>query len=82
MNVLQFLTNRAQFPAEELARYAGQYIAWSPDGSVLLASDDDPEKVIDALKGLGFDPGNTVISYVPPNDETLLAEQARRGTET
>jgi hypothetical protein len=72
MDVQEYLKNRHQFPHEELARHAGHYVAWSPDGSQILASDDDPGRVIEAVKALGYDPGETVISYVPPVDETLL----------
>src|SRR4051794_10408609 len=42
MDMQQFLTNRAQFPPEELAKYAGKYVAWSPDGTQIVASDEDP----------------------------------------
>jgi hypothetical protein len=73
MDTQRFLTNRSRFPLEELARYAGQYIAWSPDGTNVLASDADPARVIDRVKALGYDLGETVISYIPPDDETLLA---------
>ena len=72
MDVQEYLKNRHQFPHEELARHAGHYIAWSPDGTKVLASEDDPTQVIEAVKALGYDPGETVISYVPPVDETLL----------
>jgi hypothetical protein len=50
MDTQRFLTNRSWFPLEELARYAGQYIAWSPDGTEVLASDADPARVIDRMK--------------------------------
>jgi len=80
MDVQQFLTNRSRFPFEELAKYAGQYVAWSPDGTQILTSDNDPARVIDAVKALGYDPGETVISFYPPDDETLLAPQASGAT--
>ena len=37
------ITNRTKFPVEELASYAGQWIAWSADGSRIVAQTTDPE---------------------------------------
>jgi hypothetical protein len=68
----QFLTNRQQFPPDELARYAGEYIAWSPDGTRILASDDDLEKVAAAVEVQGYDPSEIVLSSVPFPDEVIL----------
>jgi len=68
----QFLTNRQQFPPGELARYAGKYIAWSPDGTRIIASDDDLEKVAAAVEDQGYDSSEIVLSSVPFPDEVLL----------
>ncbi len=38
----RFLANRANFPMEELAKYMGKWVAFSPDGSRILASATDP----------------------------------------
>jgi hypothetical protein len=76
MDVQEYLKNRHEFPHDELSRHTGHYVAWSPDGTRILASDADPARVIEAVKAQGFDPGETVISYVPTDDETLLAGQA------
>jgi hypothetical protein len=76
MDMQQYVKNRHQFRHEELERHAGRYVAWSPDGTQIIASDEDPGQVVDAVKLLGFDPGETLISYIPPLDATLLAGQA------
>ena len=31
MDMQKFLQNRQQFPLDELAKYSGKHIAWSPD---------------------------------------------------
>jgi hypothetical protein len=68
----QFLKNRRAFSAEELAKYAGEYVAWSPDGTAILASDDDPIRLLTTVKSLGHDPAETVIASVPPADLVIL----------
>ena len=72
MDMQQFLKNRIEFPLEELARYAGQYIAWSADGTRILASDEEPLRLMETLDGLGIDRGETVISFVPDEDGSLI----------
>jgi hypothetical protein len=34
----KFLPDRAAFPIEELAKYAGEWVAWIPDGTRVAAS--------------------------------------------
>ena len=59
-----FIKNRQEFPLDELSKYAGKWIAWSPDGTAIVASTDDPD-VLDALVGAaGHDPSRCVQSYV------------------
>jgi hypothetical protein len=71
MSLEQFVRNRNAFPAEELNRYCGQHVAWSPDGTRILASDPDPLKVIAAVKALGYNPAETPIEDIPPEDGFL-----------
>jgi Family of unknown function (DUF5678) len=68
----QVLTNRQQFPLGELAKYAGKYIAWSPDGTRILAADDDLGKVAAAVEDQGYDSSEIVLSSVPFPDEVVL----------
>ena len=53
----RFLERRASFPAETLARYAGRWIAWSPDGARIVADSEAPEDLDDRLRAVGEDPG-------------------------
>jgi hypothetical protein len=36
-----YLQNRASFPPDQLVDYAGQWIAWSPDGARIIAHSGD-----------------------------------------
>lgn len=82
MDMQQFLKNRQQFPPDELARYAGKYIAWSPDGTRILASDDDLAKVAEAVEDQGYDPSEIVLSSVPFPDEVILGGGALFAAES
>jgi len=41
MDLLQHITNRNRVSREELSRYVGRYVAWSSDGTRIVASADD-----------------------------------------
>ena len=69
----KFLANRAAFPVEELARFAGQWVAWSPDGSRVAASAADPELLDGLLRTRGEDPTLCVIDGIP-GDDALYGE--------
>ena len=38
----EYLANRTMFPLEELAKYSGQWVAWSPDGTRIVAHATEP----------------------------------------
>jgi hypothetical protein len=68
----EYSQNRRKFPPEELAKYAGQYVAFSLDGIRIVASgttEDDMEK---HLQAAGIDPSQVVGSYVPPSGMAIL----------
>jgi hypothetical protein len=60
----QYEQNRAKFPLEELAKYAGQYVAFSMDGTRILASADTMEAVEEKLVAAGINPNRVVGSYI------------------
>jgi hypothetical protein len=72
VDMQQFLRNRQHFPADELARYAGKYVAWSPDGASILASDEDELRLDQIIKAAGHDPADILVSFVPFPDEVIL----------
>jgi hypothetical protein len=67
-----FFENRQKFPAEELRKYAGQHVAWSWDGTRIVASDPDDEALYDKVLALGLSPDRVVFGYVAPPDEASL----------
>ena len=72
MDMREFLKNRSQFAAADLGKYAGLYIAWSPDGTKIIASNGDAMKLVAAVKSAGFNPQECVISSVPEGEEVVL----------
>jgi len=72
MDMSEFVKNRGRVLAVELEKYAGKYVAWSPDGKRIVAADDDPMKVVAALRSSGYDPAECVLSSVPAADEVVL----------
>ena len=64
----KFLANRSVFPTAELAKYAGLWVAWSPDGSRVAASAVDPEMLDGLLRASGEDPAQCVLEGIPDDD--------------
>ena len=73
MNRRQYHDNRVAFSPAELARYRGQWVAFSPDGCRILAGAEAIECVEDELVALGQDPQEVVLEYIPePEDDISL----------
>ena len=51
--------------------YAGQWIAWNPTGTRVVASASDPEDLEDLVRRAGQDPGLCVIEGIPDSDSVL-----------
>jgi hypothetical protein len=72
MDIEQLNRNRNNFPAEELEKYAGRYVAWNPDGTQIIASADDLDGLCAAVEALPYDPTECVMERVPHPDEVIL----------
>ena len=72
MDIQEFLKNRRRFPLAELEKHAGEYVAWSPDGARIIASDDDELTLDGAIKTAGYDPEEILVTFVPHPDEVVL----------
>jgi hypothetical protein len=72
MDIQQFQENRDRFPPEELAKYAGKHVAWSPDGTKIAACGDTLNDLLDKLSATAYDPAECLLSYVPKPEEIFL----------
>ncbi len=60
----EHLQNVAKFPAEELAKYVGRFVAWSWDGARILDSAEDRERLWEQLVAAGIDPHRVVFEFI------------------
>jgi hypothetical protein len=65
-----YFENRNKFPPEELMQYAGQHIAWSWDGTRILASAETYELLDQKLVAAGHDLTRVVHAFVDPLEDT------------
>lgn len=64
----EYFRNRQAFPPEELMKYGGQYVAFSWDGTHIVASALTYEELEDRVTAAGHDPERVVSAYVDPPD--------------
>jgi hypothetical protein len=75
----EFWDKRAQFPPEELAKYRGQWVAFSADGSRIVANAATLEALEDRLEAAGEDAQLLMLEGVPgPEEDTFLGGQELR----
>jgi hypothetical protein len=65
----EFRRNQSRYPPEELAKSNGQYVAWSPDGTQIVAADPDPIRLDALLRASGYDPAEILVSRVAIPEE-------------
>jgi hypothetical protein len=66
-----YIENRAKFPVEELARYMGEHVAFSADGTRIVAHGPDMRAVLAQLQQLGLDASEVGWSIIPNEDSVL-----------
>jgi hypothetical protein len=69
IEINEFRRNQSRFPREELAKYNGQHVAWSPDGTRILVANTDPAQVDTLLVAAGYDPAEILVSLVAIPEE-------------
>jgi hypothetical protein len=69
----KFIKNRSAIPLEELDRFAGQWVAWSPDGTHIVAGSSESEEALwRQLEAAGHNSFDFVFGYIPAPDELNL----------
>jgi hypothetical protein len=66
-----FFENQRNFPREQLLKYAGKHIAWSWDGTHIVASADSGGELWGKVQALGLEPSRVVYSYVDEPNVSL-----------
>ena len=61
-----FHNNWCDFPPDQLVPYYGKYVAWSPDGTRIVASGDSEEEMERNLLALGIPPSQVVGEFIAP----------------
>ena len=69
IDINEFRRNQSRLPRAELEKYNGQYVAWSLDGSRILAADADPLRLDALLCAAGHDPTEILVSRVAIPEE-------------
>ncbi len=67
-----FHENWLKFPQEEWAKYWGKHVAFSPDGTRIVASSDSWEELDAALEAAGIDVSQVVHCYIDPPDASYI----------
>lgn len=66
-----YLKNRAAFPPDQLAPYRGRWIAWSPDGSHVVADAENLKDLDDLILAAGEAPERCVLEGIPDCDTII-----------
>jgi hypothetical protein len=67
-DIAKYLENRQNFPLDELLQYRGQWIAWSPDGSRIVAHADDLDALDELVRSAGEDVQRCILEGIPDAD--------------
>lgn len=79
------IRNRNAYPRDKLVPYAGKCVAWSEDGTEILASADDMGLLIDAMDArypvgtefiMSFIEAESRVDTAPPSDGMLAGPSA------
>ena len=66
-----FNINRNKVPLTELQKYAGQWVAWSADGTRIVASHPDMLALCDIIDRSGLKPFEVVLSQIHADEVGL-----------
>ena len=75
MDTQQLRENRSAFPRAELAKYHGQWVAFSSDGRRLIASAPEFVELDALLLALGEDPERVALEFIDSDDSFVTAPE-------
>jgi len=75
MDTRQFRENRSAFPAAELVRYRGQWVAFSGDGRRLLAASPDFVDLDNLLRAQGENPEQVALEFIDTDEGFLTGPE-------
>jgi hypothetical protein len=68
-----YVTNRSQAAQEEATQYPNQWIAWSADGTRIVAHHPDPLEVAQMVLAAGLNSEDVILAYeLPEGEDTAL----------
>ena len=67
-----FYENQRRIPKELLFAHAGQHVAWTPDGTRILASGKTEEEVYEKLEAAGIHFSQVVHGYIDNPDVGVI----------
>ena len=66
-----YVKNRCGHSPDELALYADQWVAWSADGTAVVAHHADLVEVAAMVKAAGIDSEEVHLEWIPPDGEEV-----------
>lgn len=70
--VVRATRNRNNFSPDELRKYENQWVAWSSDGTRIIAAGDDLDPLEKAVQAAGYEITDTVVELILPADLAFL----------
>ncbi len=67
-----YAENRRKFPLDELAKHWGKHVAFSPDGTRIVASGSSLDEVLEQLQAAGIHFSQVVHAYIDPPDMSYI----------
>jgi hypothetical protein len=71
LDMQEYLKNRLRFPLDDLARHVGEWVAWNPDGTRIVASSRDPAALDGLIQAAGLDPEQCIVEGIPDSDSVI-----------
>jgi hypothetical protein len=75
MKTRQLRENRSAFPAAELARYRGQWVAFSRDARRVVAGAPDLIALDALLVAMGEDPEHVALEYIDADESFVTGPE-------